>query len=241
MRQRLLLVCGLASSVVYATMTVLTAGEWNAFGVGSDPYGELPSIASRWMWAMPAAVYAALITAFGWSVWQSASANRALRFAGGLIFGFGALGLLWPFAPMHQREVLAAGGATLVDTLHLALGALSVVVMLLAIMFGADAFGTRFRFYSVASLAVLAFFGVLTFLEAPGVARGLPALWVDVWQHINIGVFMIWVAVLAIAMLRTPRRQQAAEARSRRTAIEGDERRLDGGADGLNIRDRSPS
>ena len=53
MRQRLLLVCGLASSVVYATMTVLTAGEWNAFGVGSDPYGELPSIASRWMWAVP--------------------------------------------------------------------------------------------------------------------------------------------------------------------------------------------
>ena len=59
--------------------------------------------------------------------------------------------------------------------MHLVLGAVSVVVILLAIMFGADAFGARFRFYSVASLTVLAFFGVLTFLEAPGVAAGLPA------------------------------------------------------------------
>jgi hypothetical protein len=36
---------------------------------------------------------------------------------GGLILAYASLGLLWPFAAMHQREVLAAGGGTLSDTM----------------------------------------------------------------------------------------------------------------------------
>lgn len=60
--------------------------------------------------------------AFGRGVWQSAGRNRAVRIVGGLILAFGSLGLLWPFAPMHQREVLAAGGGTLSDTMHVVLG-----------------------------------------------------------------------------------------------------------------------
>jgi hypothetical protein len=68
---------------------------------------------------------------------------------------FGLLGLLWPFAPMHQREVLAAGGGTLTDTMHVVLGAVTVLLMFLAIGFGATAFGRRFRLYSIASAVVL--------------------------------------------------------------------------------------
>ena len=67
--------------------------------------------------------------------------NRAVRIVGGLMLAYGSLGLLWPFAAMHQREVLAAGGGTWSDTMHVVLGGVTVLLMFLAIGFGATAFG----------------------------------------------------------------------------------------------------
>jgi hypothetical protein len=46
-------------------------------------------------------------------LWKSAGRNRIVRIVGGVILAHASLGFLWPFAAMHQREVLAAGGATL--------------------------------------------------------------------------------------------------------------------------------
>ena len=103
---------------------------------------------------------------------------------------------------MHLRDVLAAGGGTLSDTLHIVLGGVTVVLMLLAMAFGAAAFGKRFRLYSLASLAVLAVFGALTFLDAPRVGANLPTPWIGVWERIDIGVFLLWVIVLATVLLR---------------------------------------
>jgi hypothetical protein len=104
---------------------------------------------------------------------------------------------------MHLRETLAAGGSTLSDTLHLALGSVTVLLMLLAIGFGAAAFEQAFRVYSVASLVVLVACGALTFSDAPRVAANLPTPWIGVWERINIGVFLLWVMVLATVLLRT--------------------------------------
>jgi hypothetical protein len=68
---------------------------------------------------------------------------------------YGALGLVWPFAPMHLRETLAAGGGSLTDTMHIALASVTVGLMLLAIGFGAAAFGKPFRLYSITTLLIL--------------------------------------------------------------------------------------
>lgn len=103
-------------------------------------------------------------------------------------------------APMHLREALAAGGGTLSDTVHLALGAITVLLMLAAMIIGAGAFGRWFRAYSIASLAVLAVFAALTFMDAPGVSQNAPTPWIGVWERINIGVFLLWVVVLALAL-----------------------------------------
>ena len=144
----------------------------------------------------------AAVTGFGWGVWQSAGRGRALRVAGGAILVYGGLGLLWPFAPMHLRETLAAGGGTLSDTLHLVLAGATVMLMLLAMAAAAVAFGARFRLYSIASLVILGVFGALTFLDAPGIAANLPTPWIGVWERLNIGVFLLWIVVLAITLLR---------------------------------------
>jgi cytochrome c biogenesis protein CcdA len=136
-------------------------------------------------------------------VWKSADRNRAVRIVGGLILAYASLGLLWPFAPMHQRDVLAAGGGTLSDTLHQVLGGVTVFLMFLAIGFGATAFGKRFSVYSIVTIVVLLVFGGLTFAEAPRLPMNLPTPWMGLWERINISVFLLWVVVLAARVWRT--------------------------------------
>jgi hypothetical protein len=90
------------------------------------------------------------------------------------------LGVLWPLAPMHLREVLAAGRGTWTDTLHLVLGSVTVLVMLLAIGCAAATFGKRFWWYSIATVAILVAFGALTFVDAPRLAADLLTPWIGV-------------------------------------------------------------
>jgi len=204
MFRKALLVCGVLSSLLYAAMTVVIAMQWEGYSSWSQTISELSAIGAptRSLWLPPGAVYTVLVTAFGWGIWQSANRIRVLRIVGCLIIAYGSLGLLWPFAPMHLRETLAAGGSTLSDTMHIVLASVTVLLMLLAIGFGSAAFGTRFRRYSIATLLILLAFGALTFLNAPRIGSNLPTPWVGVWERINVGVFLLWVVVLATALLR---------------------------------------
>lgn len=74
--------------------------------------------------------------------------------------------------------------------------------MFAAIAFGAGAFGGWFRIFSMTVAIVLLIFGVLTFRDAPGVSANLPTPWLGVWERINIGAFMLWVAVLSAVLVR---------------------------------------
>jgi hypothetical protein len=204
MLRKIFLACGMASSLLYAAMTVFVALQWPGYSSTSRVISELSAIGAptRSLWVLPGAVYTVLVTAFGWGVVMSAGRSGALRTAGWAIVAYGALGLLWPFAPMHLREVLAAGGGTLSDTLHLVLASATVLLMFFAMAFAAAARGSRFRLYSAVSIAILVVFGALTFVEAPGVAANLPTPWIGLWERINIGVFLVWVAVLSVGLLQ---------------------------------------
>jgi hypothetical protein len=203
--RKALLVCGVASSLLYASMI------WGIRYEGYSPISKVPSeltaigAPTQALWARLGWIYTVLITAFGIGVWKSAGENRAVRVVGGLILAYASLGLLWPFAPMHQREVLAAGGGTPSDTLHQVLAAVTVFFMFLAIGFGATAFGKRFRLYSIVTIVVLLVFGGLTFLEAPRLQMNLPTPWIGLWERINISVFLMWIVALA-AILWGPER-----------------------------------
>jgi hypothetical protein len=199
------LVCGIGSSLLYAAMMWLIRYE------GYSPISQVPSeltaigAPTQALWARLGSIYTVLVIAFGLGVWKSAGGNRPLRIAGGLILAYASLGLLWPFAAMHQREVLANGGATWSDTAHLVLGGVTVLLMFLAIAFGATAFGKWFRRYSSATIAALLVFGGLTFLEAPRLQANLPTPWIGLWERINISVFLLWIVVLASALWRNVR------------------------------------
>jgi hypothetical protein len=206
-RRKTLLVCGIASSLLYALM--IWAIRYDGYNVFSQVPSELTAIGAptQTLWARLGFIYTMLVTAFGIGVWKSAGGNRVVRIVGGLILAYASLGFLWPFAEMHQRDVIAAGGATLSDTMHVVLGAITVVLMFLAIGFGGAAFGKRFRLYSIGSIVVLLAFGGLTFLEAPRLQTNLPTPWIGLWERINITVFLLWVVVVAFVLWRSAQAQ----------------------------------
>ena len=202
--RKLLLACGIASSLLYVFMNAFVAMRLPGYSSVSQTVSELSAVdaPTRPLWVALGVAYTLLVTAFGWGVRASAARNRRLRVAGGLITAYGLGGVVWPFVPMHQRAVLAAGGGTLTDTMHLALGAVTVLLMFLAIGFGAAAFGKLFRLYSVATMVILVAFGALTGVDAPRVAANLPTPLTGVWERINIGVFLLWVVVSAVVLWR---------------------------------------
>ena len=212
--RKTLLFCGIASSLLYAAM--IWAIRYEGYSLISQVPSELTAVGAptQALWARLGWIYTVLETAFGLGLWQSADRNRALRIVGGLIVAHASLGLLWPFASMHQREVLAAGGGTLSDTLHVVLAAVTVFLMFLAIGFGATAFGKRFRLYSIVTIVVLLVFGGLTFLEAPRLQANLPTPWIGLWERINISVFLLWVVMLIAVLWQTGTPQREAPSAS---------------------------
>lgn len=197
-----LLACGILSSLLYAGMNIFAATRYEGYNSASQTVSELSAIGapSRTLWISLGIVYTLLVIAFGWATWQSAGAKRSLRITAGLMIANVIFGLFWP--PMHQREVLAAGGGSLSDTLHIVWAIATVPLMLLAIGFGAASFGKRFRIYSIGTIIMLAGFGILTGLASPRIEANLPTPWIGVWERISIAAYMLWVIVLAITLLR---------------------------------------
>lgn len=202
-RLNILLSCGILSSLLYVAMNVIAPLQWPGYNAASRVVSELSAIGapSRTLWVVLGIVWAAVVAVFGLGIWSTARANRPLRIVGGLIIALGLFNLV-PWPPMHQREVLAAGGATLTDTLHIVWSTIAVLLMLSAMAFGAAAFGRRFRFYSIATIVSLLWFGALTGVETPELQANLPTPWIGVWERIMIGAYLLWIAVLAVKLLR---------------------------------------
>jgi len=205
---KVLLFCGILSSLLYAAMLIFVPMQYEGYSSVTQTISELSAIGAptRPLWVSLGIVYTLLIAAFGWGIRQSAGGNQSLQIAGGLLTAYGIIGIAWVFVPMHQREVLAAGGGTMSDTMHLGMGMISSLFMIISMGFAAAAFGKRFRFYTIATIAILLMFGALTGLDKPNIEANLPTPLVGVWERIMLGIFMLWAVVFSIVLLRAEKK-----------------------------------
>lgn len=197
MTRTALLLCGILSSLVYLAFD-LAALRYQGYSITGQTISELSAIGAP---SRPAAVaigiaYDVLLIAFGAGVWRAATENRALRVVGVLLIAIGAIGFAWP--PMHVRGSLF----TRTDTMHVVFAAVTSSLILLAVACGAAAFGTRFRSYSIVSIAVMLLCGGWTGAHAARIAAGLPTPWVGIAERADLGAYLLWVAVLAAVLLR---------------------------------------
>jgi len=202
--KQILLYCGILASLLYGVMMI--AIRYDGYSIADQVVSELSAIGAptRPLWLRLGFVYQALMIAFGIGVWIMAGRKRSLRVVAALLLiAYGVAGFIWPFSSMHQREVLAAGGGTMSDTMHLILSGVTVPSNLLILGFGAAAFGKGFRIYSIATLVVLLAFGTLTGMGAPDVQANLPTPWLGIYERILIFAFLVWLVVLAVILLRS--------------------------------------
>ena len=207
--KKILLFCGILSSLLYFTATILGAMRWKEYSSISMTVSELFAInAPSAPLVIPLLlVYSILMFAFGLGVWRSSGQKRVLRIVACFIIGKEVLGLAATlFAPMHMR----GQETTLTDTMHALLTGVGVFLcMFPAIGLAATAFGKHFRFYSTGTMLIFIVFGIVSFLDAPQLAANLPTPWLGVWERVNIFGYLIWIVVLAITLLKKEKQEDS--------------------------------
>ena len=205
--RKFLLGCGIGFSMLWVGMDVVASIIYNGYNYWDQTVSELSAIGAptRPFWFAIGSVWSVLVIAFAVGVWQSAGPKRALRVVAGLLIAYAVITLtVGPFSSMHQREVLATGGATLSDTLHLIVTGIGVFTFLLEIAFAATAFGKWFRLYSIATIVAMIVFGAITSFYAPQVQANEPTPWVGLYERINAYGYMLWIVVLTVMLWRMP-------------------------------------
>jgi len=205
--RRTLLACGIFSSLLYVVTDVVGGLRYDGYSFTSRAISELSAIgAPSKPFVDPLFMaYGFLVLAFAIGVLRAAAGrNRALRIAAAALVGYAAIGiiagLIGPFFSMHQRGV----GSVATDAPHIVLTGVLVLLLLLAIGFGAFALGNRFRVYSLVTLATVILLGALTAPYPALMDAGKPTPGLGIIERIDVYSALLWLAVLGIALLRRP-------------------------------------
>jgi hypothetical protein len=206
MVRKIFLSCGIVSSVLYVITDVLGTLRYPGYSYADQTFSELTAQGAPTrplMVALNGIPYGVLVAAFAGGVWASAGPKRAARITRAMLLGYAAFGVAGGLVfPMRPREALAAGEGTLRNTMHIPATAVMSLFIVLAMGFGATLLGKRFRYYSYGTIAILLVFGVLASLQAGQMAANEPTPWMGIEERINIYATMLWVAALAIGLLR---------------------------------------
>jgi hypothetical protein len=197
-----LLAAGPLSSLLYVVATDgVAAAKWEGYRRTEQMVSELLAVGSPGRDAIVPLlwIYTLLFIAFGVGVWSSTHGNRALRTGGGLLIGYGLWNIVGGFFPLRLGDETSV-------PLHILATNVQLALMVAAMCFVAAGFHGRMRWYSIISLVLSAVMGMIAFMAAPG-----PNLVLGIGERISIGAFLLWVAVLAVALWKRTLSGQAAE------------------------------
>jgi hypothetical protein len=206
MLRKVLVGCGIVSSVLYIVGDGLGTLRYPGYSYADQEFSELTAQGSPvrpLMVGLNGILYTVLVTAFGVGIWTSAGSKRAGRITAAMLLGYALTGMVTGvFFPMKTREALAAGEGTLRNAMHPPGTIVMSLFIVLAMAFGSTLLGRRFRYYTHATIVTLVVFGILASLQAGQMVANEPTPWMGIEERINIYATMLWVAVLAIALLR---------------------------------------
>lgn len=200
---RVLLLCGILSSLLYIGTDILASLLYEGYSYTSQQVSELSAIGAptKKLWIGMSFIWAPLVVAFGIGILNTVP-KRSLRLTGILLPLYAIIGLLWNFAPMHQR-----GTADLSeDLMHIVFAIAQVLLIISFVTLGSGADGKGFRIYSYITLIVLLVFGAWTGSKASAIAEGLSTPYMGILERVNVYSSMLWVLVYAIIIMNTEKR-----------------------------------
>jgi hypothetical protein len=201
-----LLGCGIVGPAWWIAMDVVGSLRYPGYSYIDQTISELGAEGAptrAFMTVLSGIPYFVLMIAFGFGIWITAGGRRTQRITAAALIGE----VVWAFVgglafPMATREVIAAGQATLRNEMHAWYGIGMPILLVLAIGFGSRLFGKRFRYYSYATILAMLVFGLLMGLQTSAMTANQPTPWLGVEERVNAYAAMLWVAVLAVGLLR---------------------------------------
>src|SRR5215471_12097504 len=166
MANKVLLMCGILSPVLYAISDVLAGMQWAGYSFRDQTISELAAVGapSRPLFPVLLLIVYGLMLAFGVGIWMASPENRRLRVVGGLVVCVGVMALtVGQFAPMRLRGTEQGFSGTM----HLLEGMVAMLMTFTAMGIAAHAFGAHFRVYTIAAIVLALGFGAWAGLEAP--------------------------------------------------------------------------
>ena len=202
MSRKLLLACGIVSSMLYVATDIVGARLWDGYSYIDQTISELAAIdaPSRPVAAALFMVYGLLLIPFAAGFLASAGRSRNLRIAAIAFAGIPIVGMISSFFPIHVR----GGDWTINETMHSVLTAITVVLILTSMTFAARAAGRRFFLYSVVTIATTLIFGAVSGWIGRALTDNLPTPWIGIMERISVFGYLAWVAVLAVVLMRRP-------------------------------------
>jgi hypothetical protein len=201
--RRVLLICGIAASLVWLGADIIASLLYESYNYPFQPISGLSALNSpiRSLVIPLIYLYVVLKIAFAVGIWMTAGQKRSLQITAGSLLAWGVIDLAGYFFPWDPNQ----GLYTLTNIIHgILAGGLALILMLLAIIFGANANGRWFRYYSYGTLLVfLLAGGVMGLLGNPRMEGNLIPWWFGLAERINTYGFMIWMLALAVILLST--------------------------------------
>ena len=202
--KKVLLICGILASIIYVAIDILAGTLYAGYSFTSQAISELFAIGAPTSGLVVPlfTVSSLLLLAFAFGVWKSSPAattgrSRTLRIMALMIIGNAVTSLvLWNFFPMHMR----GAEMTFTDTMHVILAINPFVP--LTVVLGIVAFRNWFRFYSIGTILMMIVLSILGFMYVSQFAAQQPTPWVGLYERISQYGTLLWVAVLAIVLLR---------------------------------------
>jgi drug/metabolite transporter (DMT)-like permease len=206
MVRRFLLGCGIVSSVWYVITDLIGTLRYPGYSYADQWFSELTAQGAPTrplMIALNEIPYNLLVLACAAGVRESAGRKRAGRITADGLAGFSVFGFVTGvFFPMPTREAAAAGEGTLRNTMHIPGTIVMSLSLVLAMVFGSTLLRKRFRYYSYGTILAVFVGAFLAGRQAPQIAANQPTPWGGIYERMNIYPTMLWVAVLAIGLLR---------------------------------------
>lgn len=197
-----LLGCGIVSSLLYIATDILASRRYPGYRYLDQEFSELTAQSAptrNFMIALNAFPYGLLVTAFAGGIWATPCQTRSGRLTAAMLVGYTTFGiaggLIFPMETRGNRQ-------TLRNAMHIPSTALMALCMLLGMGFGSRLLGSRFQYYSYGTIATLLAFGGLASLQASRLAANEPTPLMGLEERVNIYATMLWLAVLATALLR---------------------------------------
>jgi hypothetical protein len=198
---KLLLLCGILASLIYIGSDIAAALSWPGYRYADQSVSELRAIGSPTRsFLMPIlSLYAVLEIAFGFGVWKVANKKRSMLITSILLITLGMLDSMGSLFSLNINET--AGSLT--NNIHIIITALTVFLILLIIGFGATIYKKWFLFYSIGTILTLIVSGFVAFLNVQKFAAQQHGSWLGIVERINIYGYMLWIVVLASALIST--------------------------------------